>query len=239
MASQEELRGELRLITGRDFWAEELEPRMRSVVVEACRAAHSRLLQRDRSFELLGFDFVVDEGMRPWLLEVNLSPGCEGRTPFLERMLERMSRRLLEVAVLGREEPDGEQPDWVKVCDDAADGGPAALAAAEEAKRPSRKVDLNLQGQPLLPRPPAAERANQPRPPRLAQAKAASAEPRAQPGARPKARPRAKAPKAEHQADATRAAESPPPPTPGPGAVGRPWRLRPSVGTWLLHVRPP
>jgi len=146
---------ELRELTGReDFWEEELLPSVKRIVIEVLRAAEGRLCHRAESFELFGFDIMVDENMRPWLLEVNLSPGCESRTPFLERMLERMAQRLVEVAVLGLEEPDGEKPDWIKICDDGADKSPASLAVVEAAKRaadPMRPsaADLAVQGKPL------------------------------------------------------------------------------------------
>lgn len=29
---------------------------------------------RDNCFEILGFDVLIDENLRPWLLEINLSP---------------------------------------------------------------------------------------------------------------------------------------------------------------------
>jgi hypothetical protein len=94
---------------------------------------------------------MIDEGMRMWLLEVNLSPGCEGRTPFLERMLERMSKRLLEVAVGGQEAPDGEKPDWIKVCDDGLADAVATgeSVPASAAALPAGTFDLVVQGQGL------------------------------------------------------------------------------------------
>eukprot|EP00930_Biecheleria_cincta_P033051 TRINITY_DN2289_c0_g2_i1.p1 TRINITY_DN2289_c0_g2~~TRINITY_DN2289_c0_g2_i1.p1 ORF type:complete len:1642 (-),score=322.61 TRINITY_DN2289_c0_g2_i1:205-5130(-) len=126
--SLSDFRSELLELTGRgDYWEKEILPSVRNIVVETLRSAEGQLLQRAESFELFGFDLMVDEAMKVWLLEVNLSPGCEGRTPFLEQMLERMSHRLIEVAVLGKEEPDGQKPDWIKICDDgAAESSPSA-----------------------------------------------------------------------------------------------------------------
>merc|ERR1712070_1287472 len=122
VASLQDFKQELHEITGRrSFWEDALLPQMQDIVVQTLRAVEGKLAPRQDSFELYGFDLMVDEQMRMWLLEVNLSPGCEGRTPFLDRMLSRMSKRLVEMVVLGRESPDGEQPDFVNICDDASD----------------------------------------------------------------------------------------------------------------------
>jgi len=155
VVSLSDFRSELRELTGReDFWEKELLPSVKDIVIEVLRAAEGRLCQRTESFELFGFDLMVDEDLKPWLLEVNLSPGCESRTPFLEGMLDRMAHRMVQVAVLGLEEPDGEEPDWIKICDDSTGKGAASLAAAEAAKRASDLVrpsaaDLAIQGMPL------------------------------------------------------------------------------------------
>ena len=34
---------------------------------------------RPNSFELFGFDFVVDKDLKLWLIEVNMSPACSER----------------------------------------------------------------------------------------------------------------------------------------------------------------
>lgn len=146
--SLSDFRAELQEITGAgDYWEVSLLPQLRQIVVQTLRAAEERLVPRADSFELYGFDLMVDESMQMWLLEVNLSPGCEGRTPFLDRMLSRMATRLVEVAVLGREEPDGEQPDWVKICDDVSGGGPHAAAAGQDWPK---TADLTVHGEAML-----------------------------------------------------------------------------------------
>jgi len=120
VVSLADFREQLAELTGRkDYWETVLLPAIRQIVIEVMRSVEANLQPRPESFELFGFDLIVDEAMKPWLLEVNLSPGCESRVSFLERLLARMTRRLIEVAVLGKEEPDGEVPDWIKLCDDS------------------------------------------------------------------------------------------------------------------------
>ena len=49
------------------------------------------------SFELYGFDFVVDKDLNIWLIEVNMSPACAERQPWLFDMLNDMATGLVRM----------------------------------------------------------------------------------------------------------------------------------------------
>jgi len=50
---------------------------------------------RFSTFEVYGFDLILDEQLRPWVIEVNLSPACNERTDWLTKMVDDMSLDLL------------------------------------------------------------------------------------------------------------------------------------------------
>jgi len=51
------------------------------------------------SFELFGFDFVVDENLKCWLIEANMSPACAVRKgqSWLQEMVEDMADGLVNI----------------------------------------------------------------------------------------------------------------------------------------------
>lgn len=150
VASLADLQEDLRYRTGsQTIWADSLWPQLCNIIVQTLRATEEKLEPRAESFELYGFDMMIDEHMNVWLLEVNLSPGCENRAPFLDKMLLRMADRLVDIVAFGKEQPDGEQPDWLKICDDATEYPSGASRCDEACHWTPRDVDLTVYGQPL------------------------------------------------------------------------------------------
>jgi len=46
--------------------------------------------QRKQCFEIFGFDFMIDEDLKVWVIEINTNPCLEESSPILEELLPRM-----------------------------------------------------------------------------------------------------------------------------------------------------
>ena len=46
--------------------------------------------QKKYSFEIYGYDFMIDSGLKPWLIEVNTNPCLEETSKLLRSLLPRM-----------------------------------------------------------------------------------------------------------------------------------------------------
>jgi len=48
------------------------------------------------SFEIYGYDFMIDEDLNPWMIEVNTNPCFELSSPYLARLIPAMVENSLK-----------------------------------------------------------------------------------------------------------------------------------------------
>ena len=65
---------------GSDLWTLQIFPALKKIIKYSLIAVGN--LGRKKSFEILGYDFMIDEKLNPWLLEVNSSPAMDYSTVF-------------------------------------------------------------------------------------------------------------------------------------------------------------
>ena len=73
----------------------ELWEAIREVVVKALLCVDGVIPHQPNAFELFGYDVIVDEQLRPWVLEVNASPAMARGTELDRRVKEPLIRDTL------------------------------------------------------------------------------------------------------------------------------------------------
>lgn len=62
---------------------------MKKVVFESLESVQQNVQYRRNSFEVLGYDFMIDQDFRVWLIEVNSSPTMEYSTAVTTKLVKR------------------------------------------------------------------------------------------------------------------------------------------------------
>ena len=76
-------------------------PQIRSIVRDTFAATFAKIDANNRlfSFEVLGYDFMVDSNMKVWLIEANTNPCLELSSPLLARIIPSMLDNAFRIAV--------------------------------------------------------------------------------------------------------------------------------------------
>jgi len=80
-------------------WDTVIKPKIVDIIKKTISSAADSIEQRTGCFDMYGFDLLLDYKCQPWLLEVNLSPACTERTPWLIEMLDEMAEGLLKTVL--------------------------------------------------------------------------------------------------------------------------------------------
>ena len=76
-------------------------PVIRKIVKDTILASFLRLdpLKRMHSMEIFGYDFMIDQKFRPWLIEVNTNPCLELSSPYLSSLIPAMVENALKISI--------------------------------------------------------------------------------------------------------------------------------------------
>lgn len=72
---------------GFDIWAEQMQPQLKEIVIHSLKSVQNMVENRKNSFEMFGYDFMVDDQGIPWLIEVNSSPAMDYSTVSLRLII--------------------------------------------------------------------------------------------------------------------------------------------------------
>jgi len=72
-------------------WESHILPQIIKITQDVLNKSSEVIEFRANSFELFGFDFAMDKNLNLWLIEINMSPACSERQPWLTEMLDDMA----------------------------------------------------------------------------------------------------------------------------------------------------
>jgi hypothetical protein len=85
---------------GRDVYDTVVRPQVIAAVTKTLRGwsdMHGEHDHRMRSFELLGFDILLDENLKVWVVEANVSPGLHLNSPIVRKHHPQLVRDMFSV----------------------------------------------------------------------------------------------------------------------------------------------
>jgi len=73
-------------------------PRIKDIIIDTFLSVKKKMNSNNRKncFELFGFDFLLDEDFRTWLIEVNHNPLLGTPNPYMRRMVPNMVEDMLK-----------------------------------------------------------------------------------------------------------------------------------------------
>ena len=98
MWENEQFREYLKEKFGRDCWPE-IQEKIKKIAIYALQCAKHKIKHRKNSYEVLGFDIMIDELLNVYLIEINLSPDWTYSTKVTEKLVKIASEDIMKVTV--------------------------------------------------------------------------------------------------------------------------------------------
>ena len=83
------------------YFMRDLFPRMERLVTDTFRAVYKKLdkHRNQNGFEIYGYDFMIDENFKVYLIEVNTNPSLEVCCPVLARIIPELLESSFRLAI--------------------------------------------------------------------------------------------------------------------------------------------
>jgi len=83
----------------KEIFEKKIQPQMQHIVLKSLQSVQDMIETRKNSFELYGYDFMIDENCNPWLIEINSSPTMEYSTTVTSKLVKMVAEDCIKVVV--------------------------------------------------------------------------------------------------------------------------------------------
>ena len=90
---------------GEQKW-KQVQEKIKNIVVWSIKSCEGCVTGRKGSCELVGYDFMIDENLNPWLIEINMSPSMDYSTPVTKKLVKMVLTDTAKVLSMGKRSGD-------------------------------------------------------------------------------------------------------------------------------------
>lgn len=69
-----------------------VQDKMKSIIVWSIKSCEGSVTGKKGFFEMVGYDFMIDENLNPWIIEINMSPSMDHSTPVTKKLVKMVQR---------------------------------------------------------------------------------------------------------------------------------------------------
>jgi hypothetical protein len=82
-------------------YEKQITQRFKDLIIDTFLSGKKQMInsRRQNVFELFGYDFLIDEDLRTWLIEVNNNPYFGVANDYIKKVLPKMIDDMLEITV--------------------------------------------------------------------------------------------------------------------------------------------
>lgn len=99
MWHSEEFAEFLREMVGEDVWENKIKPQIKKIVKYSLECVQDMIESKKGCSEIYGYDFMIDEDLVPWLIEINRSPAMDYSTEVTKVLVKEVLEDTIKVIV--------------------------------------------------------------------------------------------------------------------------------------------
>ncbi|CAD8058352.1 unnamed protein product [Paramecium sonneborni] len=74
-------------------------PQLKMIATQAIRSVFTNLVVKDHNFEIIGLNYIIDQQLKPWLVELNLNPSFSADSQYHQKVITQMLDNALYLTI--------------------------------------------------------------------------------------------------------------------------------------------
>ncbi len=69
-----------------------VQEKIKNIIVWSIKSCQGHVTGKKGFFQMVGYDFMIDQNLNPWIIEVNMSPSMDHSTPVTKKLVKMVQK---------------------------------------------------------------------------------------------------------------------------------------------------